>query len=54
MVIPFMEHEHFKQSVMQSSQERTAGDTQGRSVPAILAKFTSAVFLPLLAKMPRM
>lgn len=54
MVMLFMEQEHFKQSVMQSSQGRTAGDTQARSVSAILAKFTSAVFLPLLANMPRM
>lgn len=52
-VLLFLEPERLKQFVVQTSQGRTAGDTQAGSVPATLAKFTSAVFLPLLVNAPR-
>lgn len=46
MVMLLMKPEQFK-SVMQMSQGRTAGDTQARSVPAILTKSTSADFFAI-------
>lgn len=47
MVMLFMKPEQFKQSVMQMSQGRTAGDAQARSVPTILTKFISADFFAI-------
>lgn len=53
MVMLFLEPEHLKQFVMQRSQGWAACDTQARSLPAILAKFTSAFFFAITCKLTK-
>lgn len=48
----FLEPEHAQQFRIQTSQRRTAGDTQARSVPAFLQIYVCS-FLPLLVNVPR-
>lgn len=52
MVMLFLEPEHAQQFRIQTSQRRTAGDTQARSVPASLQIYVCS-FLPLLVNVPR-
>lgn len=51
-VMLFLEPEQAKQFRIQTSQGRTAGDTQARSVPAFLQIYFCS-FLPLLVNVPR-
>lgn len=48
----FLEPEHAQHFRIQTSQRRTAGDTQASSVPAFLQIYVCS-FLPLLVNVPR-
>lgn len=52
MVMLFLEPEHAQQFRIQTSQRRTAGDTQARSVPAFLQIYVCS-FLPFLVSVTR-